>query len=393
MTYDVIKTPKGGYLTIVDSYRSKGKTRLKLSCSICNEDKELCPEPFDVLEFELLKRGSIPCLCSKKPNYTQEQKLIIIKRKCKGHGYKLIEFPNNITMRGRLGIFNPETKNYWKPKVNDFWNDKSHDPALNLNGVSRVNNNISHIKDNLPKHIYDIVNVDSCWFYKCKVCSSDIYVKAGLCDGMFKTSLRSIRAGKLSCRCSRSPRWTQEQRELQVRSKLESWHTSGIFSWEDGFYKNTASKIIFKTSCGHESIASTGNLLLSKSEVCTFCNSHRKNNKNGHYPNRESEEDILYIVKLNDDTFKVGRSFKTRCKYRLNTIKKHCPDTFKIIKTYEGCHKDVYEVEQTIISYLGLENALLSLTFTNEAFVSTFFDKVVDIIKGSGNLKEVTNGI
>lgn len=391
--YEDMGTPRGGILKVESYYRNKGKTRLKVSCSICNKDKELCPDLFDVLQYEFLERGVIPCLCSKKPNYTQQQKLLIIKRKCDDMGYKLIEFPNNITMRGRLGIFNPETNNYWKPIVNDFWNDKSHDPFLNGSGVSRVANNTLRIKQNLPENMLDVYNSEGSWFYECSICSYDEYVQAGLCSGKFKTTLYGINTGMLSCRCSKSPRWTQHQRDYQVKEKLSSWGACLDFEWEGGLYKNSATRVLYTTSCGHKSSPTLGNLLKAKSEICTVCNAHRANNKNGYYKNRQSEDDILYLVGLGEGVVKIGRSFEVRCKYRLNILKKESTSSYELLKTYKGKHLEVYKLEQEILTYLRDLQALINLPFTKEAFTYDKLPEVLKILDESCSVKEVNNGI
>ncbi|CAH9011906.1 putative homing endonuclease [Vibrio phage 424E50-1] len=73
-------------------------------------------------------------------------------------------------------------------------------------------------------------NVPKVCLYKCPKCSSDEYVKSGLCSGVFKTHYNKT-DGSLSCRCSKACRWTKEQRQLQIQMLMDKeeeflhWHT------------------------------------------------------------------------------------------------------------------------------------------------------------------------
>lgn len=386
-------TPRGGILNMVDSYRYKGKKRFKVVCSVCSKDTELCPKPFDILSFELLKRGAIPCLCSKKPNYTQDQKLIILRRLCEEKGYKLINFPNRITMQGRLGIFNPSTKSYWRPNVNDFWNNRSNDPALLTHSLNKVENTLHKLNKVTGDNITNVINYKGSWLYECKVCSYDEYVQAGLCSGKFETKPYKLTKGQLSCRCRKYPRWTSDQRDFQIRKKLADSNADVNFKWVEGSYRNIHSRFMYTASCGHLNTSNVGNFLRSKAEICSVCNSHRVNNKNGYYPNRQEEDDVLYVVKLSDTTFKVGRSFKTRCKYRINLLKKECEGLLSIVKTYQGSHKDVYEVEQSVLKSLDEKGARVILDYTKEAFSASALSEVIQTVGSNCKLQEVDSGL
>lgn len=74
------KTPKGGTLTVIgESGRRRGKNIIwEVECSICSQDKELFPAPFDGNKFQMDK-GQRPCACSPY-QYTEDQNKIRLSR-------------------------------------------------------------------------------------------------------------------------------------------------------------------------------------------------------------------------------------------------------------------------------------------------------------------------
>lgn len=74
------KTPKGGILTVIgESGRRRGKNIIwEVECSICSQDKELFPTPFDGNKFQMDK-GQRPCACSPY-QYTEDQNKIRLSR-------------------------------------------------------------------------------------------------------------------------------------------------------------------------------------------------------------------------------------------------------------------------------------------------------------------------
>ena len=88
-------TPKGGVLTVVGVV-GKSKNGIKIyssTCSICSEDKELFPDLFESPKGSLVK-NSIPCGCSKFPQWKPFQATIIARRLCVDAGYEFLGFPD-----------------------------------------------------------------------------------------------------------------------------------------------------------------------------------------------------------------------------------------------------------------------------------------------------------
>lgn len=58
------------------------------------------------------------------------------------------------------------------------------------------------------------------WFYYCPVCAKDHYAVIGLCNGVFRTTRDKLTQGVLSCRCSKTYRWTDAQWLYRIENKL-----------------------------------------------------------------------------------------------------------------------------------------------------------------------------
>lgn len=53
--------------------------------------------------------------------------------------------------------------------------------------------------------------VSSYWDVTCPVCSKDLFTKNGLCSGVFEAFVGDLKAGRLPCRCSKSPRYSENR--------------------------------------------------------------------------------------------------------------------------------------------------------------------------------------
>lgn len=113
------ETPKGGTITVIGVDKSKGYPykRYTCECSICSQDKELWPCGSITAEKHKLYKGIIPCGCSKFPKYTEDQLILLIKRKCEIQGYEFLGWygtiPTYDNKRTRVILYNPATGNTW----------------------------------------------------------------------------------------------------------------------------------------------------------------------------------------------------------------------------------------------------------------------------------------
>ena len=117
-------------LKVVGSETIKGKLRkFILECNVCSIDTELWPEGRIMSIKNSLVEGVIPCGCSVKPEWTEEQFKIRIKRECKLRGYIFRgwdlsqsegKFKGSVT---KLDLENPKTGNRWQStNINGFFN-------------------------------------------------------------------------------------------------------------------------------------------------------------------------------------------------------------------------------------------------------------------------------
>ncbi|WP_164672839.1 GIY-YIG nuclease family protein [Aeromonas hydrophila] len=75
-------TPSGGIIKLVEIVGKglKGRSLFGCTCSVCSEDKELYPKLF-VCRIGNLTSGHIPCGCSSRHTYNEEQNIIRVIRK------------------------------------------------------------------------------------------------------------------------------------------------------------------------------------------------------------------------------------------------------------------------------------------------------------------------
>jgi hypothetical protein len=82
----------------------------------------------------------------------------------------------------------------------------------------------------------------------CPDCSVDEYVSAGVCTGVFVAAMAHLKNGKIPCRCNPSYRWTQPQREYQIKNELLRRSTDDlefIFSHWENAYINVESRFFY----------------------------------------------------------------------------------------------------------------------------------------------------
>lgn len=120
-------TPRGGLLIIVKENEDRS---VDLTCSICSEDKELFPQPFNIKAPSDLKTRC-PCACAKVYRWSEYQRAIQIERECEKRGYVFKGFKD--TFRGNktyIKLYNPSTGNLWDGcNIANFLNNKRGDPV------------------------------------------------------------------------------------------------------------------------------------------------------------------------------------------------------------------------------------------------------------------------
>lgn len=86
------KTFNDGKLLVVGIADVKDKNRrklLKVICSVCSEDKELFPDGYFISSANNLRKGHIPCGCSKSPKLSYNQWMVVVDRVSKNKHYTI----------------------------------------------------------------------------------------------------------------------------------------------------------------------------------------------------------------------------------------------------------------------------------------------------------------
>lgn len=259
-------TPKGGVLTIVGwKGRIGSNKKYIVKCSICSQDDELFGDgTFSKLRYDLTK-GRIPCGCSPNPRWTENQNRVRVQREATARGLKFLGWSSKYNVKN--------TKLLLSCPLHGEWNSTSIEGFLRGRGCPACGADKTR-ETNLKEdslHITSFIatgafkegttfwrserensrGYPAYWHYSCPVCSSDEYVKAGLCSGVFESNIRGLKIGSLACRCSKSYCWTQEQREYQLNKEMERRRDNNLadytfVGWKDE-YKNSYSK--FKYLC------------------------------------------------------------------------------------------------------------------------------------------------
>lgn len=362
-------TPKGGILT-AKQINTKGKDpRYICECSLCSEDKELFPYGSIVGSRSRLINGGCPCGCGRNPRWSEEQNIVRVTRKCKERGYTFHGWYGEYkgSRKTYLDLYNPETNNRWKTATIDNFLRGMGDPLEGINNRRKlrtkdVKYHVNCFREAGFSDGYNFWKSDrknnkgwcNHWNYTCPACSNDEYVKAGVCTGVFESTRNNLRAGKKACRCSKSYRWTQEQREYQIKKVCEEEGLTFV-GWR-GQYKNSNSKFNWLCEKNHNCSTSIDKFLSGRR--CKDCGilktkENSQGNGYGYYPDRVNEKDYLYILNFNGRYIKVGRSFNLHQRFNQLAIKsKIAREDTKILKIYTSNHQIVYDTEQWLHSEL-----------------------------------------
>ena len=409
-------TPKGGVLTVVgvDEVKLSGNARFILECSICNQDKELFPEMFLSLKVDLT-RGSIPCRCGKSTKWSESQYIIRVKGECEKRGYDFKGWSEDFKGQNtKLRLCNPATNNEWyTTSVNSFLGRGSGDPVEGKEKIREgtIKEDDFHIEAFMKtgkflkgttftrnKERVDSKGWYNYWDVVCPKCSNDIYVQKKLCSGVFNSPRGDLKKGYLPCRCSKTFRWTKEQRELQIKTTLEK---EGL-TWDSWFdievgYKNSSSK--FKWICQEGHFCDTNvNHFLNQGNRCKTCHD-LEHGVYGYYKDRVQEKDFLYVYTFKGLPYiKVGRTFEPSRRLKENQKrvnkyyhnKKHKIST---VRLYSSTHEIIYNLEQYLVNkdtsqlFKGTFDESLHMVLedgygSSELLKKEGLEKVIDFLDG-----------
>lgn len=234
------------------SRMANGVELLSVYCHTCAKDTELFGNGLFKTSLANLKSGCIPCGCSKRPSWTKEQYTIRVSRKCKDLGFIFNGFvgrwagiDTKVSIKDVDGEIR-ETSSIDRLISNKMGNGKSGgitkpDEVMSASFMSSGTFHEGTKFWRVPSS-----RKEQTWAMSCPICSSDKYVVAGLCSGVFTSVAGSLQQGLFPCRCSTQFRWTQQQREFQITSALlEEGNTAEFIGWKEPYVGCESRAIIY----------------------------------------------------------------------------------------------------------------------------------------------------
>lgn len=353
-------TPKGGVLTVVGvAPKVKGKERkYVLECSICSLDRELFNIPFTSWKGSL-EKGQLPCGCTNKVYWNKQQYVVRLRRECDKRGYEFLGFDEQFKgSKTRLKLHNIKNGNKWSTtRISGLFLGKGC-PVEGI--VIRSSKRLKTVQSLSKKILSTGKFIKGTTFSRsnktngrggkayldryCPKCSNDVYVKQGLCKGVFTSAISMLKKGELSCRCSNIYRYTKEQQELRL-TQMCNGECLKFVSLPD-YTKKSESKFNWVCSKSHSCSTSIHEFLQG-----TRCKQCFQENSGfyGYYKDRANEPDQLYIIKDGlHGIIKVGRSFDYS--RRIKEITKASGLDWKLVKIVDGDHQTIYNLEQALHS-------------------------------------------
>lgn len=262
-------------------HHTKKEKIYAVKCDICSKDPELFGDGIFFINKARLVAGSLPCGCSKAPKLSLEQHTIRAERSLNEDGYSILsvgEWNGNKTLVTAFcekhGAY--ETS-FDKIKCGYRCSKCAHEKISSIKSISedamiercdRLGLEFvskSERKDANGSKSFSIV--------KCKKCSHDEYVAAGLCDGLFESLNHEIAKGKMPCRCSGAKPLTYEQ----MRHKLsEATKRDGIYKFKgidrDDYEKNKTMARVIRVCSEHGEFSNAISNVVKNSSGCPMCN-------------------------------------------------------------------------------------------------------------------------
>lgn len=334
-------------------------------CKFCHEDKELWYKPLKIRKSHY-ENNVCCCGCDGRPRFNLKQKEIRCRRILEKLGYEFKSLIEN-GAGWIVNCYNESTGNYWKVGYMSLISKGCTDPKEPHKNKLKDDEYIERFSHNYESGTEFVRLSEDKWEITCPTCKSDEYTLAGVCSGTFEVRISSLLRGNKPCRCSKRPSWTESQIEYKIHKLLREEGIPQTIEWIDD-YSDKKRKSKFKWLCkqGHSCNTAVGNFI-GKSDRCKICNS----SCNGYYPERCSEQDNLYIVKLPDGSFKIGRSFSLQERFKRITRafnKVEGKGEIEVIRIIEGIHSEMYNLEQQLLDLLDSLGLRLYRSWTAESF-------------------------
>lgn len=290
-----------GNLTVTgwDGTRVNGSKQYTLQCSECSRDTELFGDGLFYSTKHMLKQGKVPCGCATNPRWSSAQYSIRVKRVLSKQQVVIISHGEHsgsgTKLRLRCLIDNHEWESSYKNVLAGYGcrvcgnSLKVVDDAIKINAFRDSGKFVagtefwkSTNKDSSGKHK---------WYSACPVCSVDEYVQAGVCSGVFESSVTNLMRGGLPCRCSTKVKWTKAHREFQMAKSESPFRFIG---WcNDPAKPHDCAEFMCET---HGHFETTAGEFLNANRGCPKCVSHGFKNH---------LEAYLYVLKIQSESSEI----------------------------------------------------------------------------------------
>lgn len=178
-------TNKGNTLTITAIAGKRNRNKVfNFHCNVCSEDQELWGDEFITCTWGDLNKGQIPCGCSSRPQWSEQQVIILINRRCEELNFVFKGFVEDYSgfVKTYLILYNPTTHNTWDTTtVNSFLKKEVRDPLLNGRGFSDggwkvkfllLYNNLKYKNFRRVDKVRQSNKYESYWEVYCTICKN-----------------------------------------------------------------------------------------------------------------------------------------------------------------------------------------------------------------------------
>lgn len=307
------QTIKGGIQTVigwVDKNKSFNKIYL-VHCTHCEKDKELYGDGLFLTTKGHFK-NRVCCGCSYSYKLDSKQTSILLNRLILDNNFTFVNWLNQENIPKGKAYYLCSKGHQFISSFSSFKRGNGCQECGYKTSANKIRKNINQHLDGIDSSTLDGRYVwrneekqdsrgsFSYFNYVCSKCSNDEYVQKGLCSGIFTVLISSIKKGKIPCRCSKSYRWSIDQKTYQINKRIASEKLDYKFlRWHENLKK------YFYYYCANhgEQISCINNFVLNLTD-CPEC--HGKNQKQA-YIN-------LVIKKGNPIALKFGitKNFKRR---------------------------------------------------------------------------------
>lgn len=347
-----------------------GEAIFKISCEICDYYSDIFPDKILMTKHNFNK-GVVSCLCNDRSFMPkgENQKNAYYRKIVEDelHGYKYLTYTVNkgstllvlecnvcssdyeMFPEGTI-LYNIHTKTVTCPCYSKFYRKTSHQFKILIERrCLSVGYEVVYLDDNISSgSTITLLNP----------------VTGNIWDTSVDNFLNNKRGDPKNATLATAERC---RKPLLVVNKNIQEHLKvlqGCFLGWEGEYRNNLSRFNWRCKNGHL-ITSKVVGFLNLKNGCKEC-IKTETNLYGYFPDRLSHVDNLYVVSVDNRYLKVGRTFDIE--NRLSGLKSQsgCKD-IKFIFTIKGWHKDIFNLEQSLLELLKVNGKLDMCGWTTES--------------------------